>query len=221
MGGNVVERPIDDFAADVRGTRVMTTADWLSPTVRAGAIERRLAPGQALFQAGSRSSGFFEVVSGTVRLIRVDRSGREAVLQTASAGDTLAEASLFSPTYHCDAVAATDAVVRLFPKSVMLAELQGDPKLARAFAAMLARQVMTLRTRLETRNIHSARDRVRQYLTINAGADRRTVLLSGTLKQLAADLGLTHEALYRTLARMEADGEIRRKGTMIRIERAT
>ena len=137
-----------------------------------------------------------------MRLIRVDRNGREAVLQTASAGDTLAEASLFSPAYHCDAIAATDAVVRLFPKSVMLAELQRDPKLARAFAAMLARQVMTLRTRLETRNIHSARERVRHFLAVNAGADRRTVALPGTLKQLAADLGLTHEALYRTLARM-------------------
>jgi DNA-binding phage protein len=43
--------------------------------------------------------------------------------------------------------------------------------------------------------------------------------VSGTLKQLAADLGLTHEALYRTLARMAADGEITRNGTVIRIER--
>jgi CRP-like cAMP-binding protein len=196
------------------------TAAWLSSNVRAAAIERRLAAGQALFRAGSRSNGFFEVIGGTVRLIRVDRNGREAVLQTACAGDTLAEASLFSPAYHCDAVAATDAVVRRFPKSVMLAELQRDPRLARAFAAMLARQVMTLRTRLETRNIHSARERVRHYLAVNAGADRRTVAVSGTLKELAADLGLTHEALYRTLARMAADGEITRRGTVIRIERA-
>ena len=198
----------------------MSAADWLSSTVLAAALERRLAAGQSLFRAGSRSSGFFEVIGGTVRLVRFDRNGREAVLQTASAGDTLAEASLFSPAYHCDAIAATDAVVRLFPKSVMLVELQRDPRLARAFAAMLARQVMTLRTRLETRNIHSARERVRHFLAVNAGGDRRTVVLRGTLKQLAADLGLTHEALYRTLARMEADGEITRKGTAIRIERA-
>jgi CRP-like cAMP-binding protein len=197
----------------------MSTADWLSPRVRAAAVERRLRAGQTLFRAGGRSNGFFEVVAGTVRLIRVDRNGREAVLQTASAPDTLAEASLFSPAYHCDAIAATDAIVRLFPKPVMLAELQCDPKLARAFAAMLARQVMALRTRLETRNIHSARERVRHFLTIHAVPDGRTVTLSGSIKQWAADLGLTHEALYRTLARMTADGEITRRGTKIRIER--
>ena len=199
----------------------MAATDWLPSSVRAAAIERRLNPGQTLFYSGSKSTGFYEVVTGTVRLIRVDRSGREAVLQVASAGDTLAEASLFSPTYHCDAVATTEATVRQYPKAALLAELQRDPKIARSFAAMLAHQVMTLRTRLERQNIHSARDRVRHFLTVNVNVDGRTVVLSGTLKQLAADLGLTHEALYRTLARMEAEREITRTGTTIKINRMT
>jgi CRP-like cAMP-binding protein len=199
----------------------MNTVDWLPTAMRDAAIERTLKPGQTLFHAGSRSAGFYEVVRGTVRLIRIDRSGREAVLQTASACETLAEASLFSSTYHCDAVAATDAVVRLYPKTAILAELQRDPEIAKSFAAMLARQVMALRARLERRNIHSARDRVRHYLTVNAGADGRTVTLPGTVKQLAADLGLTHEALYRVLARMEADGEIKRSGATIKIRKMT
>ena len=195
-------------------------ADWLSASLRAAATERRLEPGQALFHTGGKAGGFFEVVSGTVRLVRVDRSGREAVLQVASAGDSLAEASLFSPTYHCDAIATTEAVVRLYPKAVLLVELQRDPEMAKAFTATLARQVMTLRTRLERRDIHSARERVLHYLTVNAGADGRTVVLPGTLKDFAADLGLTHEALYRTLARMQAEGEITRAGTTIKLKRA-
>ena len=199
----------------------MAATNWLPSSARAAAVERRLNPGQTLFYSGSKSTGFYEVVTGTVRLIRVDRSGREAVLQVASAGDTLAEASLFSPTYHCDAVATTEATVRKYPKAALLAELQRDPKIARSFAAMLAHQVMTLRTRLERRNIHSARDRVRHFLTVNVNVDGRTVVLSGTLKQLAADLGLTHEALYRTLARMEAEREITRTGTTIKINRMT
>lgn len=194
-------------------------ADWLSAAVRAAAVERRLKPGQALFHTGGKTGGFYEVVSGTVRLLRVDRGGREAVLQVAGAGDTLAEASLFSPAYHCDAIAATDAVVRFFPKAVMLDALQRNPEMAKAFTAMLARQVMTLRTRLERRNIHSARERVRHYLTVNAGADGRTVVLPGTLKDLATDLGLTHEALYRTLARMTREGEITRAGATIKLAR--
>jgi CRP/FNR family transcriptional regulator, dissimilatory nitrate respiration regulator len=197
-----------------------STQEWLSASVRAAAVDRKVRTGQALFRAGDRTVGLYEVLSGKLRLVRYDRRGREAVLQSACPGDTLAEASLYASTYHCDAIATTDARVRLYPKTRLLAELKRDPKLAECFTAMLAQQVMGLRMRLERRNIHSARDRVRHFLAVNVGADGRTVVLSGTLKDVAADLGLTHEALYRTLARMAADREIRRAGTTIRLTRA-
>ncbi len=195
----------------------MTATDWISPRIRAAAVERKLTAGKALFHRGSKPVGLYEVLTGTVCLVRVDRSGREAVLQRASAGDILAEASLFSSAYHCDAIAKSAATVRLYPKAVLLAELRRNPKAAEAFAATLARQVMSLRTRLEQRNIRSARDRVRHFLAVNADRDGRTVSLSGTLKDVAAELGLTHEAFYRTLADMATDGEIERHGQTIRL----
>jgi CRP/FNR family transcriptional regulator, dissimilatory nitrate respiration regulator len=192
-------------------------ADWLNRTVRVAGVERRLKAGQALFRTGQRTAGLYEVVTGNVRLVRVDRAGREAVLHVAVAGETLAEASLFAPAYHCDAIAMTEAVVRLYPKALVLGEFERNPKAAQAFMTMLARQVMSLRARLEQRNIHSARDRIWHYLTLNAGADGRTVKLTGTLKNLAVELGLTHEALYRTLAEMAAAGEIERLKGKIRL----
>jgi CRP-like cAMP-binding protein len=56
-------------------------SDWLSAAVRASAVERKLASGETLFRAGTKTVGLFEVISGKVRLARGDRSGREAVLQ--------------------------------------------------------------------------------------------------------------------------------------------
>lgn len=197
----------------------MAATDWLSEAFRAAGIERTLAAGEALFHLGSRTVGLYEIVRGKIRLARIDRSGREAILYTASAGDTIAEASLFSATYHCDAIATTDAVVRLYPKATIFTELERNPKAARLFMAMLASQVMNLRTSLEQRNIRSARDRVRHYFALNVGPDGRSVEFPGTIKDLAGDLGLTHEALYRTLARMEADGEIKRLDGKIRLAR--
>jgi CRP-like cAMP-binding protein len=58
---------------------------------------------------------------------------------------------------------------------------------------------------------------VRHYLVLNAGTDGRTVTVAGTLKDLATELGLTHEALYRTLADMAADGEIERLDGKIKL----
>jgi CRP-like cAMP-binding protein len=193
---------------------------WLSASVRAAGVKHTLGAGQTLFRRGSRTAGLYEIFSGRIRLVRIDRSGREVVLHSASAGETIAEASLFSSTYHCDAIAVTRAVVWLYPKAPILAEFQRNPKAAEAFMAMLAHQVMTLRTRLEQRNIHAARDRIRHYLSIHAGADGRTVVIAGTLKELAGELGLSHEVLYRTLAEMASDGEIERRRGTIRLSKS-
>lgn len=193
---------------------------WLPPAVRAAAVDRKLESGEALFRRGEKVASLFEVIEGQVRLSRVDRSGHEVLLYAAGAGDTLAEASLFSAVYHCDAVASTVATVRAFPKAAVLAAFDKDPKAAQAFTAMLARQIMNLRTRVEQRNIRSARERVRHWLRVNAGDDGRTVAIAGTLKDVAAELGLTHEALYRTLAALDRNGEIRRGRGRITLLRA-
>jgi CRP-like cAMP-binding protein len=195
----------------------MDGKDWLLEVVRSAALERTLAAGETLFRSGDRTVGLYEVLKGKVQLARIDATGRETILYVAGAGDTIAEASLFSPTYHCDAVATANAVVRLYPKMAVLREFQRDPKAAQSFMAMLANQVMSLRTKLQQRDIRSARDRVRHYLALNVRADGRTVELPGTAKDFAAELGLTHEALYRALADMAADGEIERLKGRIRI----
>ncbi|HEY7230373.1 MAG TPA: Crp/Fnr family transcriptional regulator [Pseudolabrys sp.] len=179
------------------------------------AIDHKIKAGEPVFRLGDKSLGLCEIVSGRVRLTRVDRSGREIVLHVAGPGETLAEASLFSPQYHCDAIANTNAIVRVYPKREVLAAFEKNPRAAQAFAEMLAHQVMNLRARIEQRNIRSARERVRHFLVLNVGPDRRTVVLRGTFKDLAAEIGLTHEALYRTLAALERSGEIKRKGEKI------
>jgi CRP/FNR family transcriptional regulator, dissimilatory nitrate respiration regulator len=193
----------------------MRLQDWIPGEARAAAIERKFKAGEALFRLGDKSIGLWEVIAGRVRLARVDRSGREIVLHVAGPGETLAEASLFSPQYHCDAIASTNATVRLYPKRKVLAVFEENPNAARTFAAALARQVMDLRTRIEQRNIRSARERVRHFLALNAGPDGRAVELRGTLKDVAAEIGLTHEAFYRALAALERSRQIRRSGGKI------
>lgn len=197
----------------------MHDADWIPAEVRKSGITRTLKRGEALFRSGQPTAGLYEVVSGTVRLVRVDGTGRKTVLHSADAGSTLAEASLFSPAYHCDAIATTAARVRLYQKGAILEVLRRSPDAARSFMVALAHQIMDLRTQLERRNIRSARDRVRHFLALNVGTDRVTVPLHGNLKDLATDLGLTHEALYRTLARMTAAGEIKRSSGKIELSR--
>ena len=117
---------------------------WPPPAVRAAAVERILKAGEALFHRGDKVARLYEVLDGQVRLSRLDRSGHEVLLYVAGAGDTLAEASLFSPVYHCDAVAASAATVRGYAKAAVLAAFDKNPKAAQAFTATLARLVLFL-----------------------------------------------------------------------------
>jgi len=193
-----------------------TGREWLLLNLRKLARERPLARGEVLFRKDDVAAGIYEIEQGQVRLFRLDPEGREIVLHVAGPGDLIAEASLFSAVYNCDATAVADARVRFYPKSALLAEFRRDPAAADAFMAMLARELMALRTRLERRNIRSASARVQNYLALNTGADGRTVTLQGTIKDLAAELGLTHEALYRTLNKLESAGKIARpKGKIV------
>jgi predicted dithiol-disulfide oxidoreductase (DUF899 family) len=80
----------------------VAAGNWISAAVRAASTDRRLRAGETLFRFGEETVGLYDVVEGKVRLVRLDRSSRETVLQMASIGGILGEASLFSSAYDCD-----------------------------------------------------------------------------------------------------------------------
>ena len=166
---------------------------------------RVLAPGELLFRQGHRAWAIYKVETGRLRLIRRTIDDRLVILHTARRGELFAEASLFAETYHCDAIAAVQSSVRVYPKEIVIKALRADPALAEAFMARLAYQLQELRARLELRNIRSARDRVLQYLRLRAGIHGRSITIEGQLQDVAAEIGITREALYRTLATLEAE----------------
>ena len=175
----------------------------------------RLAAGAALFRQGDATFGFFRLVSGAVRLVRVTPAGAQVAMHSVRAGELFAEASLFSPRYHCDAIASRPSGVLVYPKRELLRGLKDDPEALWRFSGELAHRVQELRVRLEVRQIRSARERVLQSLRLRCGGG--VWKIEGTLKQFAEEVGLTHEALYRALARLEREGWIKRGAGEIRV----
>jgi CRP-like cAMP-binding protein len=138
-------------------------------------------------------------------------------LYVAQGGQTFSEAALVSETYHCDAIADVDSEIEIHPKQSLIQALDTDAKASRAFMAHLARQVIALRSRLEIRNIRSAEQRVLQFIRLQVDETDQQVVFQRPLKDIAADLGLTHEAVYRTLAKLEKSAKISRQGRIIRL----
>lgn len=160
------------------------------------ATERRLLPGEALFFAGDPVTHLALITEGRVHLLRRTVEGAPVILQAAGPGDVLAEASAYSAAYHCGAEAALPSTVRLLPVNTFRAALHDDATLAEAWAAYLARSVQSARLRAEIRTLRKVSERVDAWL-----GEGRALPDKGQWQDLAAELGVTREALYRELAR--------------------
>lgn len=189
--------------------------DELFSTARA--VSKSLTQGEFLFQKGDVATHVYTVQEGSVRLVRYSLEGHAVPMHTARPGDSFAEASLFSATYHCDAEAILPSTVICYDKEKILAILHAHPEKSESLIAFLCRQVRSLRALLEVRSIRSAHDRVLHYLVLQADPETMMVNVSGTLKDVAQDLTMAHETLYRTLAILEKEGQIRRRAGLIKI----
>jgi len=185
------------------------------------ALERRsLARNEALFRQGEKLTAIYFVETGRLRLERRTFDGRTLVLGTTLSGNFFVEAALFADIFHCDAVATEPSKVCIYPKAAVLNALRADPANAMSFLSLVAHQVIELRHRLEIIKVRSAKERVMLYLDLNAGPDGRTVDLRSQLQDIASELGLTREVLYRTLASLEQAGAIERAGARILVKKS-
>lgn len=172
--------------------------------------QRVLPAGTTLFRQGDRTVGIFVLLRGALRLQRVTPDGAAVTLHQVRPGEMFAEASLFASHYHCYAIADGDSVAGLYPKRLLATQLRGDPEALWRFTAELAHRLQGLRQRYELKQIRSAPQRVLQFLRLRCDVDGR-FYIQGALKDIAAELGLTHEALYRALATLEQQGLIARQ----------
>jgi CRP-like cAMP-binding protein len=163
--------------------------------------------GARVFDAGKMPVWMFYVVTGEVTLERAGVHGEPVVLQRTRQG-FVSEASLKVARYHCDAIAITDTQVIQVPVRDLARALDNDPAFASRWISMLNAEVRRLRLHLERLNMKSVRDRV-LHLIETEGQQGRYPVPSG-LKTLAGELGVTHEALYRTMAALEAEGVMHR-----------
>lgn len=176
-------------------------SDALAPLFEV-AERRQIAAGAPLFHAGDRVRQMFLVVAGAVVLARVTGAGAPVVLQRAGPGAVLAEASAYAKAYHCDARAVTETLVRAVTVEEFRARLSADPGLADRWAAHLAHAVQGARQLAEIRTLRTVRERLEAWL--GAG---RAMPARGAWQDLAAELAVSPEALYRELSRRRlADG---------------
>jgi CRP-like cAMP-binding protein len=176
----------------------------LPPRVREAASERDLAKGALLFAQGARPRAMYCVRSGEIRLIRTTSTGAEIILQRTREG-FVAEGSLDQAAYHCNAQAIARTRVVAIPRTAFKTALDHAP-FRDAWISYFGAELRRARAQSERLRLRTARERILHFIETE-GRDN-AIKLSVSKKAWAAELGLTHEALYRALAAMITAGEL-------------
>lgn len=162
--------------------------------------EYTFAAGEALFHQGDPVRLLHIVCGGTVHLKRHQRDGSALILQRARPGSILAEASVYSATYHCDARAESDATTWAVPRSELRRELACEPALSQAWAAHLANEVQRARLQAEILSLKTVAARLDAWIAWNG-----SLLAKGQWSLIALEIGVSPEALYREMAKRRGD----------------
>ena len=184
--------------------------DDLPADLRQSSSAKFLSKGEILLQQGDMARFIYLVQSGQMRLVSFVNQ-QMVTHYFVKVGELLGESALYISHYACTAIAETASEVITIPADDFAAALKIYPELSERYLAHLTQRFYAVKSLLELRSIYSSRDRVLRYLRPRLAPDQVTITLDKPLQAIASELGLTPEALSRTLARLEAEGVLTRQ----------
>ena len=175
--------------------------------IAAFTVAQKLAKGDYLFHEGEPSRGCYLIQSGAVNVHRVNAAGREQVIHVFRAGESFAEASLASPTgYPAHARASEAGTVLLIPKAPILDLIGRRPDLALRMLGSMSVHLRVVVGMLDDLTLKDVESRLLNWLVKHGrSAPGGVIRLTGTKRELAAELGTSSETFSRTLARLRAE----------------
>lgn len=178
-----------------------------------GKSRRDYLPGASVYTQGDKADSVFYILSGSVQLIVVSKSGKEAVIAHLAAGGFFGEASIAGEQQRASSASALESstLVRI-EKTAMLDLLQREPKFAVEFRAHLLARNMRMQADLVDHLFNSSEKRLARLLMLmaNYGQDSKPVPVIGRISQetLADMIGTTRSRVSFFLNRFRSLGYI-------------
>ena len=165
---------------------------------------------------GEDAKGLYFIRSGTVRIYRLGRDGREQSLRLAQEGDTLAEVPVFDGgPMPANVEALKPSEVILIPTREIREVVRRHPEVSITLLGLFARRIRMFVELVEQLSLQTVETRLARYLFHLArveGEDRDGVIVVKrdlTVQDLATLLGSVREVVARQLHALEEDGAIK------------
>jgi len=171
------------------------------------AMRMQVKRGSVLFRDGDACNGYVLVVSGAIRVQKVDPQGHEIVLYRVEDGQSCMLTTtclLANQHYPAEGVAETDVDLVLLPLDAFDAALSDSPAFRHFVMANIGQRISDLMLLLEDVAFGRKDMRLASFLLKNA--DKNGDVLELTHRQLAVELGTAREVVSRLLKDFERKG---------------
>ncbi len=190
------------------------SAEELAPLATACQLHT-YPPETLLFAMNDPAQSCFYLYQGQVKLCRINREGKEKVIEIIKEGQTFAEAMVFlQQPYPVSAQALEWVKVLEIPARALLDLLRQQPDIALKLLASLSKRLHGLVQDIEQLSLANAQQRLAGFL-LSFGEEQ--FQLPAAKIVLASRLGLTPEHFSRTLSYFKAQGVIAEQGGSVRI----
>ncbi len=177
--------------------------------------EVKYEAGEAVVLEGEPCKGLYVVVSGRVKVYKVNADGKEQVIKLLGAGRTCNDVPVFDDGVNPASVETLEAShLALVPKARMRTLVEQHPRMATAVIRLLAGRLRALTLLVEDLSLRGVAARVAKLL-LDCTRGQSTLAEGGiccqhlTQQQIATMTGSVREVVQRALKALEKEGAIR------------
>jgi CRP/FNR family transcriptional regulator len=168
---------------------------------------QRKPAGTTVFSEGDDADGVFEVVSGTLRLLRLLPDGRRQVIGFLCAGHLIGLAPEGAWVYTAEAV--TDVTLCCYRRAAFERLIDTVPGFARRVLTATSHELRVAQDQMLLLGRKTASERVASFLLLMADQqESKKISVPMGRNDIADYLGLTIETVCRTLTQLKRDGLI-------------
>lgn len=187
---------------------------------------RKFKKGETLFCEGDEATGFYLLISGSIKLCRLSHDGREKVLHFVQPRETFAEAAFFGDgKYPAEARTLASGEALYLPKAGFIELMGRNPNFTLNLVISLSLMLRQFARQIEELSFADVTSRLASFLVRRAEEKSAsyggiTYIDLGVKKgELASRLGTASETISRTLRKLKDEGIIEVQGSKVIIHK--
>jgi len=165
---------------------------------------RNVTRGEAVFFQGDPATGFYILLSGSIRIYKASPDGKEYTLHNIRPGQMFAEAAIFgSEQFPANCMALEESVIAFFPKEKFIRLIAESPQISLKMISALSGFVREFNQQIEDLSLKEVSSRIAAYLLRKSEESKNdTIILRSSKSELANSLGTISETLSRNLKKL-------------------